>query len=974
MIQNLIRTSASPTAATVRSIRDQMTQTKVNWTFEMARDLSSLVMRLHNYRDSHNASIPEGYVASLALLTLSLEQWPDDLVYAVVINDRNIQGNCTNLLDMLMIISKRDDQLRFTALVGIASVVGALDRLQRLTSLDANAPDSAWWFTEDDCTYLAECTFQIIRRSQNDDGFHVCSDDMGIPTPEQTKLSSIFIIFQLLKHGWESFRDFFNDEELKTLTSRLVVHLRVLISAETPNTSPEKISIALCSINLLSLVQNKLGLDLPDFDRMIQATAIVEDVAQFVFSVPDSCSAANELRWMWDEQFAPCKNYAFETIQIWSICNNAAWSIFTKQESHLRSFLETSWNRILLEQHSSQTGTDILSKLLLLHTSYGIAARNVLAATIEKASKQIDETRTLYQRLLSRLSMHLDHPSHNERRVSARLLWILLCDRKGVGTHDNMSIGLWAAVDTDLVGQYMEAILDIASTDAIRQPYLLILLDLLMGFCGKLEFCDYLLGRLGAKGVEKLVFLVRPSEIKVDFMSILDNGNEGVDEITPPANNLSRLDEASICVEHEEESEPRGFDHTVRLAAACVLSRLGYHSSLTVCENLGHLISRICTAVNDFLARLQEAPSSFISTDIFQRSFRLLVSVTTEENEEFVSTLLFAQQVLQHQRLRQLREENECQQQRILEGLKREEQLEAQKQKHVEQSRVYEVVLKRELVKMKKSATQDARQVIAIHVAERSNAETRAAELEQNLKQSEERVRELSQRVQDYEIREGRVKEELDLANSTVDKLQNRNQEMSRLMQEEVAKSGEVEERLDSASNEIESLRARQSTLEGEVAFHKSSNKQTLANLEDLFSDMVRLTQIYQFQEKEWNSLSKENKGTVEKLESNLNSEKMKSKEMADTLDSLRSENEKLYRKVEKYKDRLERERQEREDEKLRRKRNNPLSYMNQLHESQRSSRSNRENDGSSSRPSKSRVEKENSYFASSSSQRRKNI
>lgn len=540
-----------------------------------------------------------------------------------------------------------------------------------------------------------------------------------------------------------------------------------------------------------------------------------------------------------------------------------------------------------------------------------------------------------------------------------------------------MSRALWAAVDNDLLERCLTATIGIASTDDIQQPYLLVLLDLLNVFFEVVENCNYALSRLGAQSVEKLVYLVKPKEVKFDFMNMLDDDNdESGDESTPPANNLSRLDETSICVEHEEEKEPRGFDHTIRLAAASVLSRLGYHSSLPANESIGLLVSRICTAVNDFLASLHEAANNSehdpMSIDLYKRSFRLQVTVATQENEDFVATVLFTKQVHRDQRLRQLRQENKAKQQQLHEVSRREERLQAEKQKYLQQSRSQSIVLKRELTKMKKSAIQDARQLVAMHVSERSNAESRATEFKKQSEQSESQLQEAKRQVEESKLLEGRIEEELHMTNSRVKELGSKNEDLACLMREETTKSNELEERLSATSEEIDSLRGRKSELEGEVDYFKDDNKHLLNNLEDLFADMVSMAQIHKFEKKEHNSSSEKRKGEVEELSGKLRSERTRNKEITESLKSLRAENEKLFRKVAKYKETLEQERSQRHDEKQRRKQSGPVSYINQLHDSQRSSRNESTYD-KSSKSSRSRLGKENSYYASSSSQRRKN-
>ena len=64
--------------------------------------------------------------------------------------------------------------------------------------------------------------------------------------------------------------------------------------------------------------------------------------------------------------------------------------------------------------------------------------------------------------------------------------------------------------------------LERASTDDVYQPRLLVLLDLLGVLFSSMEFCDAALNQLGAQTLERIIFLVKPKEVKFDFMAMLD--------------------------------------------------------------------------------------------------------------------------------------------------------------------------------------------------------------------------------------------------------------------------------------------------------------------------------------------------------------------------------------------------------------------------------------------------------------------
>lgn len=164
LLSNLTRARGSPALAIIQSIRKQMLQMQTDWSLAMALDLSSVVLRAPCLSESHDASISEERAATLRLLVHTLPQWSDDMLYAVLLHDRNSQSNSKNLLNFLINQSKKEHPLQLAALAGIATASMALDRLQNLTNLDPNVPDSAWWFTEEDSRHLAILSFKTLTR------------------------------------------------------------------------------------------------------------------------------------------------------------------------------------------------------------------------------------------------------------------------------------------------------------------------------------------------------------------------------------------------------------------------------------------------------------------------------------------------------------------------------------------------------------------------------------------------------------------------------------------------------------------------------------------------------------------------------------------------------------------------------------------------------------------------------------------
>jgi chromosome segregation ATPase len=119
----------------------------------------------------------------------------------------------------------------------------------------------------------------------------------------------------------------------------------------------------------------------------------------------------------------------------------------------------------------------------------------------------------------------------------------------------------------------------------------------------------------------------------------------------------------------------------------------------------------------------------------------------------------------------------------------------------------------------------------------------------------------------------------------------------------------------------------------------EDTNQKLQDNLEDLFADMCSLAQMYRHNENQEESQKLKNSEAIEAVKQKLASERRNNEGLTSKIAGLEEENEKLYRKLGKYKDKLEEERKGRreeherkKEEEHRRKRNGPVSYLNSLH------------------------------------------
>ncbi|CAJ1936443.1 unnamed protein product [Cylindrotheca closterium] len=990
LLKSITKNAGVPTLSMVQSIQQQFTQQSSKWTLEMAQDLSSKVVKLFNpshgnYSDTRDA---QGSVAVLNLLVSSMAEWDDSICYAVLVDTGMSQDVGKNLLNLLISLAAGEDTIKHTAIVGISIALRALDRVQQVTVLDPNTIDTAWWLTGECIDPLARTSIEVLINLTSGTEREMMSDGMIVPSMEQRKLAATAILAHLMRYHQGCTSEYFSEDILKTLSSKLIQEAQWLVQSNLPPSANSiTLSTAIQSLTLLCLVQWACDVNLAGIDQCIQSPTLVENMVHFIFPSALDESHTHRPQWTWSNNDSHAQSIALDLVRCWRICNNASWKLFLQQESLWENFVERAWCDMISNEKSEQTPTN-LQKLFLLHSSSRLQTRRIFSRTIKHLEQDTCLNVDPCQALV-RLLCNLSKDEENTVGIySARILFLFLFDRKSIHTNDDLSRALWNAVDYELVEACLMGTLERASTDDVYQPRLLVLLDLLGVIFSSVEFCDATLNQLGAQSLERLIYLVKPKEVKIDFLAMLDDDSE--DENTPAANNLSRLDETSICMEQEEEKVGRGIDSTVRLSAALVLSRLGYHSSFPSDESIGVLVSRIRKSVMDFLSTpcntnpVSESPRH--SLDSSKRFFRLQTTTATADNEDYIASILHTRQINDYRQLGQMKRDMESQKHKLLQASKREEGLRAKQKKYENMCRSQTLVLQRELAKQEERLTEDARVKLAIHVSERSKAETRCVELHEKLSGVEFAVKEAQEKEAARMTEVNQLKQTLSEVHSRASELESENLGAKRQLRDESIKCSELSDQITGMSNEMETLRGRHSELEGEASFFRDDNANLLNNLEDLFADMISLAQVYQHLETEKNSSVERSTRDLDALRKKLSNESGRNFELEEKVSTLKTENEKLFRKLAKYKDRLEEERRSREEEKQRRKRSGPVSYINQLHESQRPSRNDKDKESQRSsridrdksyRTINSRQEKENSSsyyaYASSASQRRKN-
>jgi hypothetical protein len=594
----------------------------------------------------------------------------------------------------------------------------------------------------------------------------------------------------------------------------------------------------------------------------------------------------------------------------------------------------------------------------------------------------INATVPTYFVFLTTTTFLVPQSSSNVQIAASTLLYRMFSDRCSESTHDDISRAIWTALDESLLQDFVKMIVESGTTEEIRQPLLLSFLNSLDCHLHSDDFRKTIMPVLGAQSVEKLIHLVTPKQIRIDFLEALESQlDDSLDTETPPAHNLSRLDEKSICVEQENEKKPRGFDNHVRLSAATALARLGYCPLDTVEESIRLLQSRMCSAVNDFLASLGGEGASIgcygqrLSLDLTKRHFRLETAVATPENEDFVVMMRYNKELMRQKELARQIEAKLTYKEHLEDSVRREKALQNEKDDLSHRQKSQNLVFQREMSRVQKNATQGSRQLVAIHASERSKAEHRAKESSREAAEVSRRLAEAEECVQSCQASEASATEVLHKAKSRLVELDQRTETLKREFAEQEAKMIEIEEELKARNAELDKMDRQRRELEEDVNGRdeqiyaiQDENEKLHDNLEDLFADMVHLAQIYKEKEKDEVSAKENSEREIKEIIAELNVERGRTQGLQEKEKKLRAENERLYNKVVKYKTALQAELEQKKKTE-RRKQNDPVSYINQLHQSGLADKSARTSKSSSR--STSRYGKENDFSTSSSSLRK---
>ena len=218
------------------------------------------------------------------------------------------------------------------------------------------------------------------------------------------------------------------------------------------------------------------------------------------------------------------------------------------------------------------------------------------------------------------------------------------------------------------------------------------------------------------------------------------------------------------------------------------------------------------------------------------------------------------------------------------------------------------------LVKEKRRAEDQARQYRSRMIQAEEQCQKASAleeEARTNLEQAKAAISELSQRYEELEIQAKDEAERKVMAEEEVQELKQDIEEVERELNEKKEDLSDLEKEHEAASHALQ------------VA--ESSNSDLKQEMEDAYSRLVSLAQLFQVKEEDLTKANTTNRDELRRTRQeveNLSSKRAVAEERADAIER---ENDELRRKVSRLKKELEKERS--------RKANGPVGYFNKLHD-----------------------------------------
>lgn len=1030
----------APPLASVQAVYEQIVSKRdIEWTSDLALSLGAfvgnnaghLLVALQTKASPCRTDVGN---AALLLLQAAMEDWQDQMLYAVMVQElpveqrrsqRNSNGNAEYLFSMitgLVLQTEYPSMIHQNAMSVLALMWRSFDWMDQSLSLSyeeshykfGDSVDTPWWIRDVQIESLVSLSLKHLHHCfQENDDFGIQSTSLA--SVERSKLAALTMATFFLRRrllDMETISRTLRQSQLSDVTSKLIKGIQILGHTVLPPSSSEyTLPLALMSLSMLTLLRHSSTTSTDVFqsiNQTIQSTRLVENLLEF--SLPASPPRESSMtggatsRWIgtasrrFPKEFL--QSFGVTVLTCWKSTDQAAWQVASRYlETKLSSTVCDFWSILLQGQAESQRHLNVLvpdiecllrldrrnTRRLLFDAIQSPPMNNLSSSQMIRVgcSEEIAGAHRLLQSLFGLLEKPAGISCYAQLLV-ARVLHSLLSDRASISTDDELSRLLWLVIDTSFVERHWENVLEHSTTDDQDQPLLLALLDLLSVLTEKDSFRNHLVTKLNASNIEAMVYLVKPKVVRYDFLETDDDTllqcDTKVDFETPPQNNLSRMDETSICIEQEQIKKPRGLDLAVRFTAAGVLANVAFQTEAARTDESTRLVlSRVSGALHDFLLDSQmkdmEIGWMSMSLDRAKRLFRLQVAMCTAETESLIVDTIHTSHSWFRKELLQAEASEERLAKELESAMAIEKYLKEHNSKLEQKLRTQSTLFQQTVSRMKARMAHETKEVVTLHSLERKKAEQESAKALQQCRNATAEMEKAKEEAVELKRNAEQARTDLSAANKRIEELHERIVTLRRQVDEERAVASELSGRMDTANARINLFEKNNRTMhqavnerEDVITRVKDSNHQLHNNLEDLFADMCSLSQIYQQTEEVAETYKLKSASEAEKMSMELDAERTRTSELGSKMKSLEEENDKLYRKLAKYKERLEQERKERIEEHEQRKdienrkrRTGPVSYLNSLHTSNIS-----DNNAPSQRPSareKTSHDKENGSF-----------
>jgi hypothetical protein len=934
-LESILRTLVSATASKTSSysvpqwtqlekaLRDCGTE---QWTVPNAETFLDWVIRQINNKDILN---DDHAVRSLYVLAKLLQDkargWSGNLVYALSVPRPSSEG--TNRLLQIALLSRNKSQadaVQSVACVCLAAIWRSLSKVDALTlcglaesssTVDAEAT-TAWWIRgmelsslltekeeESSDTYwegvLAWSLDQWLVDPVVDDDHNEEGSDPKLFERETLKASAGILLTQFLHNESTSVWLYsISKANWRALTERLVEESQRLVDPNMPMTSFARLSLV--SLHLLALLERKADRDMPHtYGKLLTGNGGLVSVLMKAALTGDGP------RW--------CEGGGME----WIVPLLAEWGkggtlmAFWEMESRsemARIFLKDVVERMRDGSIVPETRLSTLSWLLRETPSL---CRNVVTELIPK-----EGWAEFVGSMVSRVMQ--DKASLAMEAAGALSLLVGIQTNRSLQMDDELSTG------ADAVEQIIVKVSSALGTLEHR-PLLLLLLDTLQSLDLATVGQAASFGGLAADLLPVMLPSGRSVEVQKANLMDMDSSMDS-DESTPPANNLSRLDESRLTLPGTDESEPKniivyGLEPCISIAAASVVA--SFVKSEERAKQLGDCQDQLSDSLHEFLESesmlMPDLGEDSVSEGIRLRKACLLKCVVKLPGESYFTPFFVNAERSMSRAKKQSRAETLRLKKRVQWLERRELALSESNESLDAQLHAQSTSAQRDRNLLHRKLVNDSRETLNMEISQRVEAEKENQDLRATMKKLEDRVatsesqnqaRQISERECRAALSKGAEKTqrlETDV-NGLRDKHAHDQQQLERLSEE----AGTTNRALDKLKKKEEHLRVELAHRDEDLDRLEASRAEMHSNLESLFGDMVSLAHAYEVKENDVSSHQQNNEATIEKLQEKLEQERRQREDLERKCQQAEYENDALSRKYAKAREKLEEERNNR--------------------------------------------------------------